>query len=191
VLAGVVAPAKDLVLRTTEVVFERSLRVLVLTPDGQPVAGAAVVVSTPGFTFPRQTTDAQGRSSIDKLPDDLVSVTASPSGSQAGATILSKAIRVLPQGQELTVSLRAGVPLRGRVMTPTGDPVNQAMLTASGERELFSAKSDAQGRFVLMVAPGRTYDVRARTKERSWSGSATGVAPEGDEITITLAEQRR
>lgn len=152
-----------------------SLRGRVTDSEGRPVRNALVSRggmrggSIPGIYSAR--TDADGQYVIDRLPvmraradrPDQVWVAVSHpdylASSGKGPRIPGTINAVLAPGHRLTGLVRNG---------PEGPPAGGVLVTAAqhGSGETYSALTDAEGRYQVVVRPGQTYQVRAEALDR-------------------------
>ncbi|MFO0984808.1 MAG: carboxypeptidase-like regulatory domain-containing protein [Planctomycetota bacterium] len=182
-----IAPATDVVLRTTEVRLDAKLRVLVFDADDRPAASARVNVSAVDAAGKTLVTDAGGRAAFEGLSNDEVCVRAFQGQPSSDLTIPSEPLRVMPAGQEVELHLRRGVALIGTVVDPQGSPASGIHVMAVHQDDIFSSISDTRGRFRIAVAPGTTYDLRAsHPKDKNLTGSRSGVTPGSDDVNIKL-----
>src|SRR5215510_14026964 len=159
---------------------------LIVDDNGQPIAGAAVIVDKIGARNSMQfiNTDDEGRFKTSPLPPGLYAMEAhwpgyvlSPDGTQLG---FHRA------GEHLTFNLIKGGVITGRVTGPTGEPVVSAAVVAERAHDLEGHKvrpdSEARGtddRGVYRIyglKPGR-YVVRVN----AGSGVYVGRSETGEE----------
>lgn len=125
-----------------------------VTAAGRPVAGVKVEAS--GVSGAEQVSDADGRFTLRRLPPGPTRLHIEPPPG-----LLAPELRpVLEPGEERTLEVVLAPPalVRGRVIRrDNGEPVANAVLTASvdGENRLFSARTDAEGRYELSLPAGR------------------------------------
>jgi hypothetical protein len=100
-------------------------------------------------------------------------------------------VKVLPNGQEITFTLREGRPIRGVVRGPDGAGVASGLTAWRGEREaVASAQSEADGTFAIYVATDEPGPFRLEawgTQRRH--GTAGGVLPGAEGVVIQLREE--
>lgn len=140
-----------------------AIRGVVVDEEGQPIAGAGVELDWQGregdpegdlwFTvgsLGSATSDRMGRFFLESLAPGRAEISVSAAGYQP-----SEAVEVeLPAGQVvegLSVVLKTGAVLAGRVLTEAGEPVAEARVRAHGG----AASSDAEGVFrITGLVPG-------------------------------------
>lgn len=143
----------------------------VVTPDGQPVAGALVCVDTP---FPTgricRPVGADGRYSVATRPDLYTVQVVPPDDSDAvgsywnGKRDWTEADRVRVSGDvRLDIVVPRGVRLTGTIRTEDGVPVESAPLSVNDARGFLTGTyTDSAGRYAIAVLPGSyTVDVFA------------------------------
>ena len=148
----VLVPSNDIELRGRFPSSARELTVLVVDETNQGIPGLGVRV--PGV--PDQTTDAGGRARFVGLPakDAHVIVLAPSENQDRGALLLPTTVRVMPNGQTLTLTCRKGVLLAGRVLRPDGKACAGAIVVAMPPDRSFRSGpivTDAEGRFQIAI----------------------------------------
>src|SRR5262245_31941202 len=144
---GAIPPAPSQSTKTT-VSGSGAITGLIVDDNGQPVAGAAVIVDKIGARNFMQfiNTDDEGRFKTSPLPPGLYAMEAhwpgyvlSPDGTQPG---FHRA------GEHLTFNLIKGGGITGRVTGPTGEPVVSATLVAERTHDLEGrrVRPDSEGR---------------------------------------------
>ncbi len=163
----------------------------IVGPDGQPVAGASVVVEPedqPLLSFNRTVTDASGQFHFGRL--------VNPQGRSIALTVKApglavtvRRILVTASIPRQTIRLTPSVPLRGRVIDSQGKPVAGASLRSSlhDTKGLdWCAFSDAQGRFEWPDAPTSGL-IRLDVDKPTCAEALDRIFEAGNrEITITL-----
>jgi RNA polymerase sigma-70 factor (ECF subfamily) len=205
-LVGVTPPAAGVVIQTALLPADRTLTVLVLDPEGDPAANITVTAS--GYDLKRTaTTGADGLVSLDGLPDEVSLVTALPGDGLPETTLGATHMHVEPNGQRVTMNLREGIFVSGRVLDPDGHAVAGVAVTihknpppAQGgpllsyagygpDTEIFQGTTDADGRFRIVIAPPDKFDVwvtRSVEGGRKQYGDARGLTDPSQEVTIQL-----
>jgi len=155
-LTGVVAGAKDLVLRARPLTFDRTLLVRVLAPDGSPLRGAQVFArDATGGLVPGANvlTDPDGIAALKALPDGDLSVWAKAVRLAIAEDWMEASLYpLLAEGQTVTLRIRQGLRVRGEVTAADGEPVPGAYLTAyRGADMLQTVQTGLDGRFSLLV----------------------------------------
>jgi len=139
-------------LRLREVLHDRVVRVLVVGPDGAPVADASAIWHTGnGAARPVRAGD-DGRAVLQGVPRDGVLVQAAPPPGRERGLAPSAEVSVSPEGGEVRLRLRATAPLAGLVLDENGTPIPGCEVTVrAGVFTLPDCVSDAQGRFEVRV----------------------------------------
>lgn len=181
-----------------------TLEGLVVDEHEQPVAHALVNVNprSPGGRMTQVNSDEHGFFSVNALEPGRYRLTASDFMKE------SEAIDVeLPDRAEEPVSLRVQLKAyrqwKGRVTTPNGQPVAGVRVIASAVDVpvvlAYPARSDADGRFVLLVPAGaRLFDFMVAPRgftynyfRRTYSEELNIVVhPDGGTLVIELPEDR-
>jgi len=158
---GVAGPAERIEIVTTVVEWNRALTVRVLDLEGKPMAGVPVTLLRPGEnTCP--VTGVDGRVTVEGLPPDEIRVSALMPSVTIGAppplpegAVLPEPVSAVPDGQEVTLRLRTGVPVTGRVLDAAGSPAAEARVDLqTTDFVLASAVTGPDGRFRAWIAPG-------------------------------------
>ncbi len=182
----------------------------VLTASGEPVARAIVeltlraghrpvtFMSTIAFS---KGTDREGRFSFDHLDAARYTIGAyggvSPGGERVGA-IAPRDIVVTDSSEPIELELVApsGHAVRGRVVDPSGGPINSThvfVFDASGNalNPIMAATSDKNGAFALPPLPPGHYSVVGASGAR-WSDFVSlDVTAQNADIELTLREAAR
>jgi hypothetical protein len=178
------APQTGVVLNCASIETDRKLAVKATTPDGTPVVGATVEVSGHEWTEPRTaTTDATGVARFDALPARTLTVVVRATDAWAR----SAAAEATPSGQEIAVALRRGVAVRGVVVGADGKPAKAGVTVWRGEEEAGRVRTDAEGRFALLVPADVDAPIRVSAQGPDGRGHAEEATPE-TEMRIVLAK---
>jgi Carboxypeptidase regulatory-like domain len=186
------APAKGLVIRTESLEANRSLEVLVLDLDGQPVPGARVTARA-RRRLHQQETDAHGTALLTAMRPTEVRVQVYPRwpGDPPAGIMHPEAVRVRPGGQRIVMQYRRGVMIEGRVLSKKGEAVKGALVcitTRDGYK--FQTTSGEDGAFRLPAVPGATHDMYANPSGRAYRmqrAELEGVRPEDGQVILRLA----
>jgi hypothetical protein len=182
---------EEVTLRAEATPTDRTLRVRVESPDGEPIAGARVIVTHRLWQRqPESVSDTDGVAAFQGLPARSLRVTAT----NVGDWVQPARLEVVPAGQDVVLRARRGVAVRGKLLRPGGEPVRGRVTvrlsTGFGDFEdLTSRESDATGRFTLLVPEGVAgpFDISAHAEidRLDIDASATGVSA-GDDVRLTL-----
>jgi len=165
--------------------------VRVVDEQGAPIDGANVQVGyVANSTAGNKKTDREGVATFDaEYQPGTVWVTADP-------TKWLRNFSWLKPGQtEVTVALRRGTKVSGRVVDDDGAPVNVAWVQAfDGARQVGSSSTKSDGMFAFAVPPGVKIDVEARqspggSDHARGAAEAWGVTPGGEEIVLHLVRE--
>lgn len=177
---------------------DQRLSVRVIDLDGQPVPGAAVHLGAVGLDLREATTDAEGRASFDELPSIELDLRLHPA--QWGRVRLAPHLipparrRAQPNGQELVLAFRRGVPLRGRALDSEGRGVAGAVVQiASGCTRLDRVETDAEGRWSGSGLADAEHVIDIYSPDRgagAWKAVLEGVRPDAEEILVRLEPAR-
>lgn len=172
--------------------------------QGQPVTDAQVQLSGPGTDMARREntaynprlattrTDQAGHFYFDQLP---IEWEGGPI--RVGVTHRSFAtVSFWLQGaQEFAtnrvVTLTRGVPLRGQVIGPRGDPVAGATVGEAHTPFGLETKTDFQGRFEFNHATVGTHTLVVRAEGYNWSEQAVLAGANEPEVTLQLRMAKR
>ncbi|MHC4956283.1 MAG: sigma-70 family RNA polymerase sigma factor [Planctomycetota bacterium] len=155
---GVSAGAEGVVLNLRELANDRRLTVRVVDPDGKPLAGISVQISGQGERPQVVKTNDDGRVEFDGLyPRQVWPYVRAPASGDS--LIVPPELRpVMPEGQEVVLRFRRGLPLEGTV---TGMRPKGGRLVLRIEKE---------GRIVATVYPGDDGKFRALVPEEHGKG---------------------
>ncbi len=184
-----VAPGADVVLRCERIPSDRQLTVLVRAPSGDPVAGALVHVNGPVAQVASGRTDTSGRAAFEDLPARPLGVSvAGLSAATATATVLLQPLplRVTPAGQEIALTCRAAVPLRGIALDADGRPARGHVRCLLDGEFVSTAPLDADGRFAVLAPadePG-PFRVELLTGADTVAAAADDARPGGPDLRL-------
>ncbi len=171
-LGGVSAGDTGLQLQL-EWVEEASLVVIVVSPDGEPVAGATVWAYEQQVSGTRSAVSgADGRATFEGLPRVNFSVTVEPPNTPDAADWMvgmGNPGGVEPGEEPEEVELVRGCRLNGLILRPDGSPAGGARLTLSADASCCHPwtppdgyPTGPDGRFSFLVAPGVAQDLTLR-----------------------------
>ncbi len=192
-LLNISAPASELEIRARRIVLDSSLTVAVVDADGAPVDSAVVHVFGPNVPWPVSETKTEtGSYHFGELPGDEVTVLIIlPPDKDFPVDALSpEPFKVVPTGQTLTLSLRRGIVISGRVLDETGAPVDHALIQATPPQNFFTFSS-ADGKFSLAIPPDSVIDLKATLhvpEGAPRTGVVEGVSRSSGEVTIRLSK---
>ncbi len=158
---GVRAGDTEVILVARPAPRDRAFTLVVEGPDGRPVVGARVSVAGWNGTTSRLATGEGGRVEVGDLSSRPVDVEAEPDAGHGDVWIAARPLRVVPDGQTVSIRLRVGVAVSGRVHRADGRPARDVYVGAhatplDGEGDDWTATTDAEGRFRLLVDPELT-----------------------------------
>jgi beta-lactamase regulating signal transducer with metallopeptidase domain len=141
----------------------RSMRVTMLGPDGKPISGVGVngAASSHGCA---QTIDEPTFEVMNLAPGETRRLVFRDEKRKLGLVTHIKADD--PQPQPIVIQLQPAGTLKGRLLSPDGNPAAgtsvEAIVLPSGDfgQELPRVTTDAQGRFQYMLLPGANYSLR-------------------------------
>ena len=182
-------PTRTLTLRFQPT---RSVSGTVVDASGREAPGASVtVVYQNPFTleewwnWPETTVDARGRFTLDGIGRGVEGYCLVAWGTSAKCPIT--VIPLPPEGQRVTIQLKAGKPLKGQlVRKKTGRPIVRASVTAYAESvrgllfDSSQATTDENGHFEFSDLMDRPYKLSAADEEAAESGEI--VAQPGDKV---------
>jgi len=156
-LSGVAPGTRDVVLRAKMIDTDRTLRVRVLTPSGESLAGIGLAVPGPGV-FP--VTNEQGVAEISNLPGKEIEVMVYDCSHHEAFRKWAppERIRVVPAGQEVLLRFRAAAPISGTVRLPDGSPAFVVVVArdAAGRHITQVGTNATDGTFVLPIPTALT-----------------------------------
>lgn len=184
---------------------------IALEMDGRPAAGVPIGLQstdTPRNTYFRSvgaqlevtTTDAEGRFVFADVPLGNHLVGPAPKKFMRERTVEPE--QIAPLGQlvvvradgpptSVTVRLHRGLAIRGRVLTPAGEPAKSAMIRGSAADDsslVYENMNDAEGRFVLGPLEAGEYWIVAESMG-NFVESESVVARTGD-VDVVLQLRR-
>jgi hypothetical protein len=173
-----------------EAVEAAFIEVLVTTPQGDPAAGASIVVDAP--PAPRELqSDAAGRARVGPLTP-RTSVQLHVTWKRAARH--DRRILLSAGSNQTLVQLEPAAELNGSVNDETGAPLAGAVLQARRESSpspspslaTFDARSDASGRFRFEHLPPGTYAVQATADQHELAVLPSVTAPGSEPLQIVL-----
>jgi protocatechuate 3,4-dioxygenase beta subunit len=164
----------------------------VIGPDGQPVAGATVLIRPSGETFPipvaRQTTGADGRYILERVPPGRQTIRVS-----AKEYALTTRDYMLAKAEHVTgvdFQLSSGLSIRGVVRDTNGNPVEKVSVNAfptSGEiGAMRHATTDESGRFVVKNLAAGTYRINCYARNYRSRRGGPSVFTEAGTADVAL-----
>ncbi len=173
-LRGVTAGTTDVRVEMSLPVMDGTITVLLLAPDGTPLANEKIMTNPPGGRrWVRQETDATGRAHFTGLPRvDLDFFGYWLSGASGGACISDRyaapsPARGVPDGQEIVMQLEAAAEITGTFVDTDGTPISGARVTARSGLVFANAVTDRDGRFLLLVRASQAGPYRLDVR---WKG---------------------
>jgi RNA polymerase sigma-70 factor (ECF subfamily) len=136
-------------IRCTRIAGGRELKVRVTTPDGKPLVGARVFVAgQSGARGASAKTGSDGRGTASNLTARPYRVQVVPQDGWIGP----EPVEVIPDGQEIALTMRAAARITGVVVFSDGSPVpNASLMVYRGETPAFGANADEKGEFTALV----------------------------------------
>lgn len=148
-----------------------SLRVHVLDESGAPLSGATVRAGEANTAV----TDADGIATIDGIEPGWTSVAVShamPAVATLGLSLEDGSCGVI----ERTVTLRRGAPLGGRVLSPDGVPLPDALVEVwCDEHRTLYLETDANGTWLAPAMQPGEFEVRASADGYARGRAVTGT----------------
>jgi hypothetical protein len=169
-------------LRLRRLARDRTLRVRIVFPDGTPAAGINVSCERR-----RADTGADGFVTLTGLPAKEVAVTALVRPDTPDL-IGPAPVRLVPNGQEVTLSLRKSLTISGIVVMPDASGVTGVSVGARRDRMSYAADAAPDGTFVVRVPaddPG-PWTVWASTSGRVIRGHVKDVPTGATGVRIEL-----
>ena len=176
---GISPGATGVEIRCRRIATGRSLRVLVTTPDGKPASNAKVFVTTErGGDRKLVTTDAEGRATAEKLTARPYRVQVAPLGDWLGPD----PVEVVPQGQEVAITLLASARISGVVVFADGrNAVSATVLVWRAGQVVASSRSmatDEKGEFTVLVPEGDAGPFSLKAWGQDNDGGYLGETPD-------------
>jgi hypothetical protein len=175
---------------------DRRFTARVVDLDGHSVPEAELELHAEGLDVRRTTTDAEGRATFAALPAIECAVRLRRYGRVRAHPHLLPPARCLlvPNGQELVLAFRVGVPLMGRALDPEGRGVAGAVVQiSSGGTRLDRIETDAEGRWTSSGLAGAEHVIDVFLPDRgdgAWAAVLERVVPGGEEIRVELRRVR-
>ncbi|MCZ6691252.1 MAG: carboxypeptidase regulatory-like domain-containing protein [Planctomycetota bacterium] len=193
-IRGIAAPAEGVEISLERLPLDRSVVVLVLDPDGNSVTGATVFATSASILQSNNpwVTGTDGRVRLENLAPTEVTISVSlvTSADAHRDTLPQASIKVIPEGQEVTVRFSRGVSMSGIVLDADGNPAGWCRIMAESRvGPVAFAGADEAGRFRIVVPERGAYRLQAQTFWENGSVKGTGAvsvtAPaEGVKIVI-------
>jgi RNA polymerase sigma-70 factor (ECF subfamily) len=190
-LAGIAPGTRDVVLRCERVARDRTLRVLVVAPDGTPVTDAPFWYATGGATgqgtMAFAKTGREGRATLTGLtPDELALSTMI-----SGEWYASVEQRAKPDGGEVTLAYRRAIVVAGTAAWPDGSvPKKCDARLCRGEVSMCGNDTDASGRFRLLAPAGEAGPyvvvVSGMDEKGRFEGRSEGLAGAASDVRVVL-----
>jgi len=150
-LKGVSAGARDLVLRLRKVEGGRSVRVLVLDPEGKAVEGARVMTIPLQAGGKQVMTNAEGRVTLTNLLKTTCRLLVFQPKGVALTSVAPKAEDFVPAGQQITVKFRRAIHFRGKVLGSFNANVTLYRMVDGEQVMVSSTTADREGNFALFL----------------------------------------
>ena len=156
----VTGPAEGVELRALPVENDRTLTVRLLDLEDRPLPGFAITYFLEGSnSFP--ITDGNGEVRLEGLRAEEVQFGVSPQGVAPDqpdpvpeGAVLPANVKVMPEGQVVTLRLRKGVPFEGIVLDSGGAPAEGAtVMIQTADYAVSQGRTDGAGRFKVWIAP--------------------------------------
>lgn len=157
---GIASPTQGLEIRTVAVENDRRITIRAVDLEGRPLKGLLVSLLKPGErTWP--VTNEKGEFTAEGLFAEEITISVMSPGLPPGqpspipeGTILPAPVKVVPEGQVITMSLRKGVPFTGRVFDQDGAPAAKAsVMIQTVDFIVANGTTDSSGRFKVWIAP--------------------------------------
>lgn len=148
---GVSAGATDVTVVAHPDPEDRTLTVLALSPEGDPLAGARVSLSCSMGRDVHARTAGDGRAVLSRLHRLTYSASVDPPESRRDEWLPGFSGSFVPEGQEITVRLHRAAHITGTVLLPDGSPARGAYVTFTSGSTRRDEWVDAAGRFRLAV----------------------------------------
>ena len=196
-LEQVAAGTTGVVLSARRVPLDRSLRVRVMTPEGAGVRGLRIRVSARawrGDPPPPWITDADGRLEFSGLPAGKVFISLIADPPPPWARPKQRFREVVPDGQEIVITLREANPIRGVATRPDGAGAGGSVTAWRGRELVARGRVGSDGSFVLYVAADEPDPVRLEAYAHGAAGEALrgrieGVLPGAEGVIVPLRQR--
>jgi RNA polymerase sigma-70 factor (ECF subfamily) len=195
----VTAPSEKVEISLASIEGGRTLKVRVVDLEGRPIPKMPVLIPNPkNRTYP--VTDEDGRLTVEDLLAEEITLSVSlptlivggPPPIPAG-TVLPAPVKVVPNGQEITLQLRKGVAVTGIVYGSDGRPVEKARVDIqTADLNLASDLTGPDGRFKVWIAPdsklrwASAYTIAARENREQIQVQEADLAKMGNELVFRL-----
>lgn len=194
---GVPAGRTDVVVVARPERRDRTVTVLVLSPDGDPLEDIPVQLSGTLRERVRARTRKDGRAEFARLVHRSYSAWVDPPESRRSEWLPMQSPSFLPAGQEIAVRLRRAAEITGTVVLSDGSPAPRAHVTfmadTNSTRQTVSA--DASGRFLLRVDAALPLPWRlTATLGQDWPRIEVSVdlaAPPSADVTLCFPDPMR
>jgi protocatechuate 3,4-dioxygenase beta subunit len=170
------------------------VKIMVLGPDGEPIAGAYVAPITGGGNTQ---TDGSGVGYLTLPRGANVQLSVFTMGSTNPEWVVPSAQMVSSSASEVTFQYKRAKLVRVRLLDPSGDPIEGAQVEARRGAELVrSGTTEADGRVTIKVSDEGPVDLtispnkiikegrRMRWELLPFTGSAEGVRPGAEQETV-------
>ncbi len=174
--------AEGLILQARPIRNERTLKAVVLDPDGQPVSGAQVFVQHLGKLVPGANvlTDKRGRANLTALPNaDVVVYGKGLPSRHPGADrwLRAQAWPVLPNGQEVTLRIVRAAIVGGQVVNAKREPIGALFASLYEDAQFLRGTiCDKDGKFEFRVRADRKFPLRVVIQKPGVTGFAESKA---------------
>lgn len=195
----VTAPAEKVEIALAAIEGGRTLKVRVVDLEGRPIPKMPVLVPNPkNRTYP--VTDENGRLVVEDLLAEEITLSVSLPTLFVGGpppiptgTVLPAPVKVVPNGQEVTLQLRKGVLVAGIVYGSDGRPVEKARVDIqTADFNLASDMTGPDGRFKVWIAPdsklrwASAYTLATREAREQVVVEEAALAKMGSELVFRL-----
>ncbi|MCE9637405.1 MAG: sigma-70 family RNA polymerase sigma factor, partial [Planctomycetes bacterium] len=180
-----VAAGADIVVRCTRVALDRTLTIVVVSPQGDPVPKASVNL----FGGVNPQTDDAGRVAFKDLPARNLTVRVFM---QSSDFLAPAPVDVVPDGQELRLVCRSATRITGTVVDKAGTP--QPWGSAHAERRgegVAWSQVGQDGRFALLLPDTDTLSVRVvvdRSGDSTPEATLDDVAPGTQDVLLVVTK---
>jgi hypothetical protein len=190
-LEGVRAGSTDVEFRATAVQTDGSLSIRVLSPSGAPIENQFVSIRPAPAGMGTQRTDADGRVLLSKLLAREVQIFLHFVGSPEQPWLAPPGPKATPDGREIVLRLRKGDTIEGVLLKADGTSAGMGSVAVmKGKQHVSNARSDAEGRFVVVVEAGDPGPYSLRGMVQIPGGNAHGAFAKGVQPGATGVELR-